>query len=531
MAISDVEFKKEEKILNKVNTLLDETYNSLADDVKVGEEDLIEFKKMMWSDSNSFDEGEITQVKAATALEADKFFRKQDYLRRLKMIKDKPYFASIVFKDDKDNSLYNIYMSLTYLKDKNSNNILYDWRSPICSLFYDYETGPASYTAPGGIYSGELKRKRQYKIENKKLVGVFDNSLNIDDEVLQEVLANESSDHMKNVVNTIQQEQNKVIRNLEDNNLIVQGIAGSGKTTVALHRIAFLLYRLDNLNSNNILIFSPNNIFTDYISEVLPSLGEANTLQTTFADYLESFITEYNHVEDFTDFVSRFYSYKETFPELVEYKQSDRIIDDLDAFIENYISNCLFTSSFNESEKYYIVMDDLNYMLHDKYDRLPLFERMEEIASKLSSNNYKGSNKKKATYLKLMYENCNFKHDIKSIMKEFYLSEFCRFKLDEKTINSFINTDSINYEDALVFAYLKGRLEGFIYDGCIRQVVIDEAQDYNRLQYIIINEIFKKADFTILGDINQNINPYYHYNSLEDLKILFKGDTKYIELL
>ncbi len=531
MAISDVEFKKEEKILNKVNTLLDETYNSLADDVKVGEEDLIEFKKMMWSDSNSFDEGEITQVKAATALEADKFFRKQDYLRRLKMIKDKPYFASIVFKDDKDNSLYNIYMSLTYLKDKNSNNILYDWRSPICSLFYDYETGPASYTAPGGIYSGELKRKRQYKIEKKKLVGVFDNSLNIDDEVLQEVLANESSDHMKNVVNTIQQEQNKVIRNLEDNNLIVQGIAGSGKTTVALHRIAFLLYRLDNLNSNNILIFSPNNIFTDYISEVLPSLGEANTLQTTFADYLESFITEYNHVEDFTDFVSRFYSYKETFPELVEYKQSDRIIDDLDAFIEDYISNCLFTSSFNESEKYYIVMDDLNYMLHDKYDRLPLFERMEEIASKLSSNNYKGSNKKKATYLKLMYENCNFKHDIKSIMKEFYLSEFCRFKLDEKTINSFINTDSINYEDALVFAYLKGRLEGFIYDGCIRQVVIDEALDYNRLQYIIINEIFRKADFTILGDINQNINPYYHYDSLEELSNLFNGETKYIELL
>ncbi|MBR5369679.1 MAG: AAA family ATPase [Bacilli bacterium] len=531
MAITNEEYKKEEKILEKVISLFDETYNSLADDVKVGEEDLIEFKKMMWSDSNSFDEGEMTQVKAATALEADKFFRKQDYLRRLRMIKNKPYFASIVFKDDKDNTLYNIYMSLTYLKDKNSNNILYDWRSPICSLFYDYETGPCSYSAPGGVYTGELKRKRQYKIENRKLLGVFDNSLNIDDEVLQEVLATESSDKMKNVVNTIQQEQNKVIRNLEDNNLIVQGIAGSGKTTVALHRIAFLLYRLDNLNSNNVLIFSPNNIFTDYISEVLPSLGEANTLQTTFADYLENFITEYNHVEDFTDFVSRFYSYNEINPELVLYKQSDRIIDDLDAFIEDYVSNCEFINSFNESEKYYIVKDDLNYMLHDKYDRLPLFERMEEMAAKLSSNNYKGSNKKKATYLKLMYENSNFKHDLKDIMKEFYLSEYCRFKLDDKTINKFIYTDSVNYEDALVFAYLKGRLEGFIYEGNIKQVVIDEAQDYNRLQYIIINEIFRKADFTILGDINQNINPYYHYDSLEDLANLFRGDTKYIELL
>ena len=171
---------------------------------------------MMWSDSHSFDAGEMQQVMAATSIEAEKVLQKQRYFKRLRQIQDKPYFASIVFKDDKDNSLYNIYMSLTYLKDKNSNNILYDWRSPICSLFYDYETGPCSYSAPGGIYSGELKRKRQYKIEDRKLVGVFDNSLNIDDEVLQEVLSNESSDKMKNVVNTIQQEQNKVIRNIDD---------------------------------------------------------------------------------------------------------------------------------------------------------------------------------------------------------------------------------------------------------------------------------------------------------------------------
>ena len=531
MAISKEEYIKEEKILERVNKLLKTTLDNLSKDIKVGEEDLIEFKKMVWADSNSFDEGEITQVKAATALEADKFFRKQDYLKRLRMIKDKPYFASIVFKDEKDNSLYNIYMSLTYLKDKNENNILYDWRSPICSLFYDYEVGPCSYNAPGGIISGELKRKRQYKIEDKKLVGVFDNSLNIDDEVLQEVLAEESSDKMKNVVNTIQQEQNKVIRNLEDNNLIVQGIAGSGKTTVALHRIAFLLYRLENLNSNNVLIFSPNNVFTEYISDVLPSLGEYNTLQTTFSDYLESFIKEYKEIESFTDFVSRFYSYKEVFPEFVEYKQSDKIIDDLDAFIEDYIERASFINSFYENQKFLIDMNDINYMLQEKYSRFPLFERVEEIAEKLCSNNYKGRTSKVNTYLKLLYENANFKHDIKSIYKEFLMSEYCRIKVDEKTINNIINSETINYEDALVFAYLKGRLEGFIYDGNIKQVVIDEAQDYNRLQYIIINEIFKKADFTILGDINQNINPYYHYNSLEELSNLFNGDTKYIELL
>ena len=530
MAISELEFNKEKKILKKVQKLLGDTLDSLGEDVYQDEEDLVEFKKMMWENANSFDEGEMQQVMAATSQEAEKALQKQKYFKKLCSIKNKPYFASIVFKDD-DGEIFNIYMSLTYLKDSDSNNILYDWRSPICSLFYDYETGPCSYTAPGGTYSGELKRKRQYKIENNKLVGVFDNSLNINDEVLQEVLATESSDKMKNVVNTIQMEQNKVIRNLEDNNLIVQGIAGSGKTTVALHRIAFLLYRINNLSSNNILIFSPNDIFTEYISDVLPSLGEANTLQTTFADYLESFITEYKGVENFTDFVSRYYSYNEAFPELVEYKQSDRIIEHLDDFLDNYIDNCCFTSSFREGDKFLIEKDDINSMLHDRYDKLPLFERMDEIAEKLCSNNYKGKLGKVKTYLKLLYQNSNFEKDYKKIYEEFLLSDFFEIKLDEKIVKKTINTDIIAYEDALLFAYIKGKLEGFIYEGSIKQVIIDEAQDYNKLQYIIINEIFKKADFTILGDINQNINPYYHYESLEELCNLFRGDTKYLELL
>ena len=530
MAISELEFNKEKKILKKVNKLLNETLDILGQDVNKGEDDLVEFKKMMWENASSFDEGENLQVMAATALEAEKFFQKQRYYNRLRRIKDKPYFASIVFKDEED-VIYNIYMSLTYLKDDDSNNILYDWRSPICSLFYDYETGPCSYTAPEGEIKGELKRKRQYKIEDGKLLGVFDNSLNINDEVLQEVLAQESSDKMKNVVNTIQQEQNKVIRNLEDDNLIVQGIAGSGKTTVALHRIAFLLYRMKNLNSNNILIFSPNNIFTEYISDVLPSLGEANTLQTTFADYLSSFITEYKGVESFTDFVSRFYSYNEVNPELVEYKQSDDIINDLDNFINDYVGKCEFTSSFKEGDKFLIDKNDINDMLHNRYSKLPLFERVDEIAEKLCSYNYKGKLGKLKTYLKLLYKNSNFEKDYKKLLEDFYKSDYFKIKVDEKIIHKNLNKDDINYEDALLFAYLKGSLEGFLYEATIKQVIIDEAQDYNRLQYIIINKIFKRASFTVLGDINQNINPYYHYKSLNDLSDLFKGQTKYLELL
>lgn len=530
MGISKEEYVKEEKILSKVQKLLGDTLTSLGKDVYHDEEDFTEFKKMMWENSGSFDAGEMQQVMAATSQEAERVLQKQRYFKKLCQIKNKPYFASIVFKDDRG-KIWNIYISLTYLKDDDFNNILYDWRSPICSLFYDYEVGPCSYIAPGGEYFGELKRKRQYKIENCKLIGVFDNSLNIDDEILQEVLARESSDKMKNVVNTIQQEQNQVIRNLEDHNLIVQGIAGSGKTTVALHRIAFLLYRLENLSSNNILIFSPNPIFTEYISDVLPSLGEDNTLQTTFNDYLSCSINEYKEVEPFTDFVARYYTYQVDDVELVKYKQSDEIIDDLDKYLNYYVERAEFVESFYEDEINYVDRERINHLLHYKYDRLPLFERVEEIAEKLSSDFYDGSCKKKGTFRKLLKEHANFKRDFKEIYKGFFLSPFCKVTLTEREIDKFIKKKVLYYEDALLFAYIKGVLAGFPYEQQIKQVVIDEAQDYNKLQYIIISKIFARADFTILGDINQNINPYYHYNSLEELNNIFKNGSKYLELL
>src|SRR5699024_750896 len=153
-------------------------------------------------------------------------------------------------------------------------------------LFYDYEIGPCQYKVDDTINKGELLKKRQYIIENRNLINVFDNSLNINDELLQKTIATTDNEKMKNIVNTIQKEQNEIIRNLDDHNLIVQGIAGSGKTSVALHRIAFLLYRIKNLKSNNVLIFSPNSIFSEYISNVLPELGEDNTLESTFSDYL-----------------------------------------------------------------------------------------------------------------------------------------------------------------------------------------------------------------------------------------------------
>ena len=525
MEITQEEISKEKKILSKTHNLVQKRINELSNTINVELEDIKEFKKLSWQDINPEERVDVARIREISSTMESFTDKKIDYFKKLKSIENKPYFASIVFKDEEENTVYNIYMSLTYLKDNKGNNILYDWRSPICSLFYDYEIGPAKYSAPGGEIKGELKRKRQYKIENNILKGVFDNSLNIDDEFLQSVLAEESSDHMKNVVNTIQKEQNQVIRNLDDNNLIVNGIAGSGKTTVALHRIAFLLYRLKNITSNNILIFSPNNIFTDYIEDVLPSLGEKNTKQTTFDDYLSYQLDEFNEIESYTDFISRYYKREETNIELVRYKQSDTIINDLNKFLDNYVSNAKFEKSITEGIKNKVSVEELNNYLNNRYDKFPLFNRIDSISEKLSETFYKGSHKKKDTFKKLLTKSSNFMRPISEIFTMFFTSNYSKINTTE-----ILNKDKISYDNALIYSYIKGYLEGFPYENNIYQVVIDEAQDYNYLQYIIISKIFKKADFTILGDLNQNINPYYKYNDLNKISNLLSGTTKYIEL-
>jgi DNA helicase-2/ATP-dependent DNA helicase PcrA len=326
---------------------------------------------------------------------------------------------------------------------------------------------------------------------------------------------------MKNIVNTIQTEQNAIIRNVKDKNLIVQGIAGSGKTSVALHRIAFLLYKINNLTSNDVLIFSPNQIFTEYISNVLPELGEDNTLQTTFNDYLSNTITEFRGVEPFMDFIAKYYLGVETNVDLITYKQSDGIIEDINRYIADYIEKARMINDFTENKIYDVYKDDINDMLHNRYSTLPFFERVDTIATKLSEANYKGSTKKKLTYRKLIMENSNFRKDYKDIYLNFFCSDFCKIRMNDKEIREFEKGRTINYDDALLFVYMKGLLEGFPYERNIQQVVIDEAQDYSYLQYLIISKIFRNSNFTILGDVNQTINPYYKYDSLDILANIF----------
>ena len=523
MSISKEELIKEKKKLQDVLVKLDEELDQVSSDLFLKEEELISFRKLNYQDKASFDSAEFNQIMTADELEAFRVLSKRKYYKSLINIKDKPYFASFIYQD-KEGNTYDIYMALTYLKDKDYDNILYDWRSPICSLFYDYEIGPCQYQVDDYIHEGKLLKKRQYIIENRNLMGVFDNSLNIDDELLQKVIAASDNEKMKNIVNTIQAEQNRIIRNLDDHNLIVQGIAGSGKTSVALHRIAFLLYRINNLRSNNVLIFSPNKIFSEYISNVLPELGEANTLETTFSDYLSYFLKEYKCIESFPAFISKYYKGDKSELEIIKYKQSREIIKDLDHYIDYLTHNFNITKDITLDKINEVSKHELEFLLKDKYSRFPLAERIEEAAKYLSLKYYGTPGKRKGPIRKLIKDSINISLNIKDLYRDFFQSDFVKYKLTIKP------TQMIDYADALLVAYLKGKLFGFPYNNYIKQVVIDEAQDYNYLQYMIIKELFKKADFTILGDVNQNINPYYQYESLLELSEIFT-DSNYLELL
>ena len=521
MKIEREEFERERNYLNKTVSLIRKKISKLGQELFDDDSKVLEFKKLIWDTHTEMDPNEMRSMMAESDLQVSIMQSKGNYLQRLFRIQNKPYFGSIRFKEDGSEEEDNIYIGITHVEDK-LDYYVHDWRSPICSMFYDYETGPASYKAPSGIIKGNIIKKRQYIIEDAELKHIFDNDLNISDSLLQEVLAEESSDKMKNIVNTIQEEQNKVIRNTEDKNLIVEGIAGSGKTSVALHRIAFLLYRIPNLTSSNVVVFTPNKVFSEYISNVLPELGEDNTYDMTFYDLLCQNINEYKDIENFTDFISRYYKGNVDNYDMVKYKQSDEIIKDIDSYINNLLSTIKFNNKLEYDNFIEIDTEELNNMLNYKYNRFPLFERIKEISKKIASNNYEGSTKNASSIEKKLKELLNIKLDLKDIFNNFYQSEYSKYK--DK-----VNDKYLYYEDACIFLYIKSLLVGFNTNHVIKEIVIDEAQDYNKLQYLIIKKTFKTSNYTILGDTNQTINPYYKYDSLEELTSIFES-SKYITL-
>ena len=268
-------------IIEKLNDYLIE----LDKKVKLYENEFKESKKYLYENRGYMDAMEIfsNEKSISQIVSSGEFISKQK--TKIESLINTPYFARIDFRYDDEDEIEKIYIGRNAFIDKFGDMLIYDWRAPVSSMYYDFELGNASYDAPLGKVEGEITLKRQFKITKSKMDYVLESALSIGDEVLQRELSNTSDQRMKNIVATIQKEQNRIIRNERTDTLIIQGVAGSGKTSIALHRVAYFLYKYrEYLSAENVVVISPNKVFADYISNVLPELGEEPIIQLDIED-------------------------------------------------------------------------------------------------------------------------------------------------------------------------------------------------------------------------------------------------------
>lgn len=309
MKTPEQDWQEEQLRVDHVIHVIDERVSSLEDQVNAMRDDIVDIRKNFWDDVtvNFDDHHEAAETYASMRQQAEVLSERershrhsQNQLKTLIRLKQSPYFGRIDFREENDQQVEPIYIGIASLLDESELNFLiYDWRAPVASMYYDYPPGEARYLTPGGTIAGEIELKRQYIIRDGKIRSLFDTGVTIGDELLQEVLGNQADTQMKSIVATIQKEQNRIIRNEHSRLLIVQGAAGSGKTSSALQRVAYLLYRYrETLRSDQIVLFSPNPLFNSYVSTVLPELGEENMQQTTFQEYLELRLGRVFAIED-----------------------------------------------------------------------------------------------------------------------------------------------------------------------------------------------------------------------------------------
>ncbi|MBJ8029547.1 RNA polymerase recycling motor HelD [Bacillus cereus group sp. N21] len=343
------EWKQEQHRVKEVVGKIEKHIDTLEQYTSAATKDVVQIRKHFWDDVtvNVDNTEEAIETAASIKQQAELLSEREqshrhayNQLKGLQRLQQSPYFGRVDFLEDGEKSEDAIYLGIHSFYDEQTEQFLvYDWRAPISSLYYDYSVGRAKYEAPNDTISGEMTLKRQYVIRNGRIVSMFDTGVTIGDKLLQEVLGNNANTQMKSIVSTIQKEQNQIIRNEKSRLLVVQGAAGSGKTSAALQRVAYLLYRYrETLHADQIVLFSPNSMFNSYVSTVLPELGEDNMKQTTFQEYLERHIDKKFELEDpFTQMeyvLTRMEekSYK-TRLEGIRYKASSDFIEVVDQYV------------------------------------------------------------------------------------------------------------------------------------------------------------------------------------------------------
>ncbi|WP_101910186.1 HelD family protein [Marasmitruncus massiliensis] len=518
---------EEQRYLEMILIKLRKAFQDIDDKIMNYAHEIREKKKYIWENLSQLDSVEKADNRIAVSNTIA--FGEKAILQRQKLSKliNSPYFGRIDFVRDDEIKENAFYIGIHNFAEENENKILiYDWRAPVSSLFYDFEAGRANYLAPAGKMEGRITLKRQYKIKDSQMQYMIESALNIDDEVLQKELSQTSSERMKNIVATIQREQNAIIRNEQARVLIIQGVAGSGKTSIALHRVAFLLYRFkDTLNSKDILIISPNKVFGDYISNVLPELGEEEITDIGFEEIAAKEIAGKIKFQTFEEQVSGLIDDPDQkLTRRIRYKASTDFVNALKSFLAHADAEYFHPTDLHVDSV--VVSKEELQKGYEAMRRLPIRHRLEKIAASVivKSKNKMDGKMKGATTRKVkaaileMYEF----QDALSLYRHFFnvIGKPNLFQLKQK--------NTLEYADVFPYVFVKIFIEGAKGDyRKIKHLLIDEMQDYCPVQYEVLTKLFH-CKITILGDASQSVNPYSS-STLESIRSIFP-DADCVEL-
>ncbi|WP_195988329.1 AAA family ATPase [Clostridium sp. D53t1_180928_C8] len=462
-------------------------------------------------------------------------------------LKESPYFGKVNFEDN--GYAEQIYVGRYGLTPEGSfDAAVVDWRAPVASLFYKGTLGETSYKSPDGEVPVDILARRQIMIKKGKLEGFFDSDVDVKDDILQMILSSNAGEKLKDIVMTIQKEQDEIIREERMKVVVVNGVAGSGKTTIALHRVAYLLYNFREQLGDKVLILGPNDIFIDYIRDVLPTLGESNVNQQTFAHFAMNEIELNEAVVDFTAYLEEVLKGNEEVINEIKYKAGEEFIDVLDKKCEELESNYFTFKSVKFFDEEVVSLDEINELFEKHYKYMPLFRRSQKIKrviiSKLKDKrdelvrNLNSEVKDKLASLseeQLAIEQNNIEFQRRLRVREI-VGELMAQKdnlahwIDNKNIvdiyKEFTNTDQLSYLDLPAILYMMIKLDGKKTKQDIKHIVIDESQDYSMLQFIVLKELTGCRSYTIVGDANQRLIKVEEEPAMLKLKSLFGGFVK-----
>lgn len=545
--MNNFEFLQEEQNLEYTLNLLSQEILNYIQKRKDVSDYILEYRKKFIEEYRD-DEDKVMEYFDHERYVKEEMYRTIDKkLAEFTKLKESPYFGKVNFED-------NGYAEQTYVgrygltPEGNFDAAIVDWRAPVASLFYKGTLGETSYKSPDGEVLVDILARRQIMIKKGKLEGFFDSDIDVKDDILQMILSSNAGEKLKDIVMTIQKEQDEIIREERMKVVVVNGVAGSGKTTIALHRVAYLLYNFREQLGDKVLILGPNDIFIDYIGEVLPTLGESNVNQQTFAHFVINEIGLNEPVIDFTAYLEEVLKVNEEVINEIKYKAGEGFISVLDKKCEDLENSYFNVQAAKFFDEEVVSIEEINDLFENYYKYMPLFRRSKKIkriiTEKLKDKrdelvrNLNAEVKGKLASLteeQLVIEQNNIEFQrkirIREIVRELMIQKENLAKwIDNESIvdiyKEFTNTENLSYLDLPAILYLMIKLDGKKASKEIKHIVIDEAQDYSMLQFIVLKELTGCKSYTIVGDSNQRLIKVEEEPAMLKLKSLFGGFVK-----